>query len=144
MEIVNSGIIGVTETRTNINAMKDFYRAEYKKIIDKEKKSDSDLFHNRWKVRFGSFATRVGLLFQPRSAYNALARIGTRLISGIVQRAMVWKNKHDKKKFNKQKDQLTADFINGEGKFEQFMVANPTTIEEISDYEEEEQKGFSR
>ena len=47
METGNSGIIGYTETRSNINAMKEYYREEYKKIVDKEKKSDSDLFHNK-------------------------------------------------------------------------------------------------
>lgn len=142
METGNSGIVGITETRTNINAMKDFYRAEYKKIVDKEKKADSDLFHNKWKVRFGAFAARVGLIFQPRSTIKSISKLGTRVVSFAAQKVMSLKNKHDKKKFQQQKEQLTADFINAEGVFKKFDVANPTTIEEIDDYEEE--KGFTR
>ena len=141
METGNSGIIGVTETRINANAMKDFYRTEYKKIVDKEKKADSDLFHNKWKVRFGTFAARVGLLFQPRSAFKSLSRIGTKVIGSLAQRVMKWKNKRDHKKYKEQKDKLTADFINLEGEFAQFNVVNPTTIEEITEYDEENTLG---
>ena len=142
METGNSGIIGVTETRTNINEMKDFYRAEYKKIVDKEKKADSDLFHNKWKVRFGGFATRIGLLFQPNSTIKSVTRLGSRVIGFVAEKVMKLKNKMDHKKYQKQKDQLTADFINAEGVFKKFDVVNPTTIEEIEEYSDE--KGFSR
>ena len=55
---------------------------------------------------------------------------------------MKLKNKMDHKKYQKQKDQLTADFINAEGVFKKFDVVNPTTIEEIEEYSDE--KGFSR
>lgn len=142
METGNSGIIGYTETRTNINAMKEHYRAEYKKIVDKEKKADSDLFHNKWKVRFGTFATRVGLTFNTSGTVRSISKLGVTAISFLTQKIMKLKNKIDKKKFKKQKEQLTADFINATGEFEEFNVINPTTIEEI--HEEEEEKGFHR
>ena len=132
----NSGIIGYSETRTNINAMKEHYQREYKKIVDKEKKADSDLFHNKWKVRFGSFATRIGLTFSG-NPYKALFKLGTHAASHIIQKIMYLKNKSDKKKYKKRKDQLTADFINAEGEFKQFDIVNPTTIEEINENEEE-------
>ena len=144
METGNSGIIGVTETRTNINAMKDYYRQEYKKIVDKEKKSDSDLFHNKWKVRLGGFTARVGLIFQPPSTVKTLTRLGTRVVGFIAEKAMKLKNKIDKKNYEKEKDKLTADFINAEGVFSEFNINNETTIEDINEYEETEEKGFRR
>ena len=142
METGNSGVIGYTETRTNINEMKKHYQEEYKKIVDKEKKADSDLFHNKWKVRFGSFAARVGLTFNTKGTVRAISRVGTGVLSFITQKVMELKNKHDKKKYQKQKEQLTADFINAEGIFKEFDVVNPTTIEEVND--EIEEKGFHR
>ncbi len=142
METGNSGIIGYTETRSNINAMKEYYREEYKKIVDKEKKSDSDLFHNKWKVRFGTFGARVGLTFHTKGTVRAIAKLGTRVFGFIAEKVMNYKNKKDKEKYKKQKEELTADFINGTGEFEKFSVVNPTTIEEIEDFEEE--KGYSR
>ena len=141
METGNSGVIGYSETRTNINAMKEHYQKEYKKVVDKERKADSDLFHNKWKVRFGSFATRIGLTFSS-NPYKALLKLGTHATSHIVQKIMYLKNKSDKKKYKKRKDQLTADFINADGEFKQFDVVNPTTIEEIN--EEEKEKGFHK
>ena len=142
METGNSGLIGYSETRTNINAMKDYYKKEYKKIIDKEKKADSDLFRNKWKIRFGSFATRLSLTFTTSGTTKAISKLGVRAISFLAQKVMNIKNKIDKKKYKKQKDQLTADFINAEGEFKQFYVVNPTTIEEF--HEEVEEKGFHR
>jgi len=141
VETDNSGIIGYTETRTNINEMKKRYREEYKKIVDKEKKSDSDLFHNKWKVRFGSFGTRLGLTFKTSGTERAISRLGVRAVSFITQKIMELKNKSDKKKYQKQKEELTADFINASGIFKEFSVVNPTTIEEI---EETEEKSFHR
>jgi len=142
VETGNSGVIGYTETRTNINAMKEHYQREYKKIVDKERKADSDLFHNKWKVRFGSFATRIGLTFNTRGSVKAISKMGVHAINFLIQKGMQIKNKIDKKKFKKQKEQLTADFINAEGEFKQFDVVNPTTIEEVN--EQEEEKGYHR
>lgn len=141
METGNSGVIGYTETRTNINAMKEYYRQEYQKIVDKERKADKDLFRNKWKVRLGSFATRIGLTFSP-SKTKVIAKLSSHALSFIVRKGMDIKNKIDKKRFQKQKDKLTADFINADGDFKQFDVVNPTTIEEI--HENEEEKGFHR
>ena len=141
METDNSGIIGYSETRININAMKEYYRNEYKKIIDNEKEADSKLFRNKWKIRFGSFAARVGLTFHPNNAYKTLSKLGTRFGSFLIQRIMELKNKSDKRKFKKQRDQLTADFINAEGKFKEFDTISPATVVEN---EYEEKKGFSR
>ncbi len=144
MEIDSSGVIGVEETRTNINAMKEYYRQEYKKLVDKEKKSNSDLFHNKWKVRLGGFTTRVGLFFTQRGKWRALTRIGSRVVGFLAEKAMTWKNKHDKKKIAEQKEKLTADFINGNGIFSEFSVVNNTSIEEDNEKIELEEKGFSR
>lgn len=137
METDNSGVIGFYESRENIDKMKQYYREEYKKLVDKEKKADSDLFHNKWKVRFGSFAVRVGLIFRPNSLAKSLTRIGTHAFSFLSQKIMKWKNKKDKEKYKKQRDQLTADFINAEGEFAQFSVNNDTTFEPIDEKEEE-------
>ena len=141
METGNSGLIGYTETRTNINAMKEYYQKEYKKIVDKEKKADSNLFRNKWRVRFGSFTTCIGLTFSSNS-HKGLAKLGVHAVSRIIQKIMYLKNKVDKKKYKKQRDQLTADFINAEGEFKQFDVVNSTTIEPVNEHEEE--KGFQR
>ena len=143
METGNSGIIGYQETRSNINAMKEYYRKEYKKIVDKERKVDSNLFHNRWKIRLGSFAARVGMVFNPNKSVRMFTRIGTRAFSFLSQKILLWKNKRDKIKFKKQKEQLTADFINADGEFKEFYAINNTTIEE--DYDEIiETKGMVR
>lgn len=142
METGSSGIIGYSETRTNINEMKKRYREEYKKIVDKEKKADRDLFHNRWKVRLGSLSMRIALTFHPNKNVRVLSKLGTRVGSFFVQKIMELKNKSDKKKYKKQKDKLTADFINAEGNFKEFNVINSTIVEEIHDSIEE--KGFHR
>ena len=144
METGNSGIIGYTETRTNINAMKEYYRREYKKLVDKEKKADSDLFHNKWKIRLGTFATRISLVFHPNKTVRMVSQIGTRVFNFVSQKFLKWKNKRDKNKIKQQKDKLTADFINAEGEFKEFMAVNPTTIEEINELEEMEVKGRSK
>ena len=135
METGNSGLIGYSETRSNVNAMKEYYRTEYKKIVDKEKKSDSNLFHNKWKVRLGSLGARIGLAFHPNPAVRIASHIGTRAFSFVAQKILKWKNKIDKDKYKKQKDQLTADFINAEGDFKEFTVVNNTSIEEDFDDE---------
>ena len=142
METGNSGVIGYTETRTNINAMKEYYRAEYKKIDDEQKKNNSALFHNKWKVKLGSFGARVGLSFNRDRKYRAISRTAANVLSFCTQKVMEWKNKHDNKKLEQKKEKLTADFINADGVFKQFDVVNETTIEEIN--EQEEEKGFHR
>ena len=135
METGNSGLIGYSETRSNVNAMKAHYREEYKKIVEKEKKADSNLFHNKWKIRLGSLAARISLAFHPNPTVRIVSHIGTRAFSFISQKVLKWKNKMDKNKYKKQKDQLTADFINANGEFKDFTVVNNTTIEE--DFDEE-------
>ena len=144
METGNSGIVGVVENRTNINAMKEYYRQEYKKIVDQEKKNDSDLFHNKWKVRIGGFLTRVGLTFQPNGTVRTITKLGTRAIGFITEKVMKLKNKYDKEKLERQKEKLTADFINAEGVFKEFNASIKAEIEEINEYDDTEEKGFVR
>ena len=137
----NNGLIGIVENRTNTKAMKEYYRAEYKKIVNKEKKSDSDLFRNKWRLRFGTFTARVGLTFHPNGAVKALSKLGTHVFGFAAEKIMRWKNKRDKEKYKKQKERLTADFINLEGDFKQFDIINPAIIEEVENIEE---KGFTK
>ena len=141
MEIENSGVIGITETRTNTNAMKELYREEFKKIVEAEKKTDSNISRIKWKIKLGELGARIGLIFRPPSTAKTLTNLGTRAVSFITRKALTLKNKMDKNRFQKQKDKLTADFINGEGKFSEFYVVNQTSIEEITD---EKEKGLSR
>jgi len=141
VETDNCGIIGLQDERKVINAMKEYYRTEYRNLLNKERKLDWDLFCNKWKVRFGFFATRIGLTFSTKGFTRAISKAGTIVVSRLTERIMKWKNKRDKAKLKKQKDQLTADFINMDGNFKQFSIINPTTIESI---EEIEEKRFQR
>ncbi len=136
MEAVNSGVIGVVEDRANLDAMKALYRAEYKKLVDDEKKSSDKISSYKWKIKLGEFGARIGLLFRPPSTLKFLTKIGSRVVSFISRKALTIKNNIDKKRYAKKKDELTADFINGEGMFSQFTAANQTTIEEIEDKKE--------
>ena len=144
METGNSGVVGVVESRTNINAMKEYYRQEYKKLVDKQNKNNDALFHNKWKVRIGGFTTRVGLFFTQRGAVRTLSRLGSRVVGHIAEKVMNWKNKRDNKKLEEQKEQLTADFINAEGIFSKFNVVNNTSITMDDEMIESSEKGFSR
>jgi len=146
VETGNIGIIGLNEEREKLNAMKNYYRLEYKKLMDKEKKADSDLSSKKWKIRFGSFGARVGLLFSPNAKIRSISRIGSHIFSFCAQNVLKLKNKIEKNKIKKQKDKLTADFINAEGEFKQFDIINPTTgIEEIQEIDDKEiNSGFHK
>lgn len=133
METDKSGIIGVVTPREDINAMKELYRAEYKKINDKENKANSNFNANMWRIRFGTFATQIGLLFQPFGTRRCVSHLAASALSFITKKVLKWKNNYDRKKYQKRKDQLTAEFINADGIFKEFSVGNPTTIEKFDE-----------
>lgn len=124
------GMIGIVESRTNINAMSELYQQEFKKLVDEKNESDKALFRNKWKVRLGAFATRIGLAFQPRGKFRSVSIFANKAIGFVAKRVMELKNKIDGKRNQEKRDKLTADFINAEGIFKKFSVpTNQTTIE---------------
>ena len=50
----------------------------------------------------------------------------------IQKKVMKLKNKHDKEKLERQKEKLTADFINAEGVFKEINASIKAEIEEIN------------
>ena len=135
------GMIGITESRTNIKAMSELYRNEYRKLVDEKNESDKALFHNKWKVRLGTFATRIGLAFQPKGKFRSVSILANKAIGFVAKRVMELKNRIDGKRNKQKRDRLTADFINAEGIFKEFSVPKGQTTIEPDSIEKE--KGYS-
>ena len=121
MELGNRGILVIQEKRENLDKMKKFYQEEYRKLVQNEKKNNWNYFVNKWKVRFGTLGCNIGLFFAPK-ATRTLGRLGVNIGSFIVQKYMKYKNKKENEKLQKKKDELTANFINGEGEFKEFTM----------------------
>lgn len=121
METDNNGILVIEENRKNLEEMKKMYIEEYKKLSDTEKKTEWNYTINKWKVKLGTFGCNVALFFTPRPT-RVFGRLGVNIGSFITQKIMKYKNQKQQKKIQSEKDELTANFVNGTGIFENFSI----------------------
>ena len=137
----NLGIVGFSESRENLERLKRVYQEEYRKISEEQRNNNKKYIKNKWRVRIGEFlVTELGLVHTPMSV-NVVGSIATGVTSKTTQLVMKIKNRIDNKKYKKQQDKLTADFINLQGIFQQYSVQNNSQMEPIQEFDIEE-KGF--
>ena len=136
----NSGVIVVNESRDKMEEMKAFYEHEYRRIEKEQRENNKEYTKNKWKVRLGSLALRIGFTFT-KVPVKVLGKLATSLGSFFTKKILKWKNKIDQNRYEKEKNKLTANFINGEGIFAEFETYNESEIEEINEEDIELAKG---
>ena len=133
---MNKGIVVINESREKMEEMKAFYEHEYRRIEKEQRENNKEYRKNKWKVRLGSIGLHIGLTFT-KGSVKTIGRIATSIASFFTKKILKYKNKIDQKKYEEQKERLTACFVNGEGIFAEFDTVNDSTIEEINEEENE-------
>ena len=128
----NKGVIVLNDSRKARDEMRDYYEHEFRRLEKEKQQKNKEHFKNKWKVRLGSLGIRLGLTFT-KQPVKSLSRLGVRIGSFFTRKIMDYNNKQMQKKYDEEKERLTACFINGEGVFKEFNVVNSSTMEEIKE-----------
>ena len=126
----NKGVIVLNESRKARDEMRAYYEHEYRRLEKEKQQKNKEHRRNKWKVRLGSLGLRLGLTFT-KQPVKSLSRLGVRIGSFFTRKIMDYKNDQMQKKYDEEKERLTACFVNEEGIFKEFKVANSSTMEEI-------------
>ena len=134
----NKGVIVLNDSRKVRDEMRDYYEHEYRRIEKEKQQKNKEHRKNKWKVRLGSLGLRLGLTFT-KQPYRSLSKLGVRIGSFFTRKIMDYNNSKMQKKYDEEKERLTACFVNEEGIFKEFNVVNSSTMEELPEetYQEE-------
>ena len=139
----NKGVIVLNESRKARDVMRAYYEHEYRRLEKEKQQKNKEHRKNKWKVRLGSLGLRLGLTFT-KQPVRSLSKLGVRLGSFFTRKIMDYQNKQMQKKYDEEKDRLTACFINEEGIFKEFNVVNSSTMEELPEETYQEEVAMSK
>ena len=139
----DKGIIVLNDSRKVRDEMRDYYEHEYRRLEKEKQEKNKEHRRNKWKVRLGSLGLRLGLTFT-KQPVRSLSKLGVRLGSFFTRKIMDYQNKQMQKKYDEEKDRLTACFINEEGIFKEFNVVNSSTMEELPEETYQEEVAMSK
>ena len=139
----NKGVIVLNESRKARDEMRAYYEHEYRRLEKEKQQKNKEHRRNKWKVRLGSLGLRLGLTFT-KQPVRSLSKLGVRLGSFFTRKIMDYQNKQMQKKYDEEKDRLTACFINEEGIFKEFNVVNSSTMEELPEETYQEEVAMSK
>jgi hypothetical protein len=141
--VQNKGVIVLNESRKARDEMRAYYEHEYRRLEKEKQQKNKEHRKNKWKVRLGSLGLRLGLTFT-KQPVRSLSKLGVKLGSFFTRKIMDYQNKQMQKKYDEEKDRLTACFINEEGIFKEFNVVNSSTMEELPEETYQEEVAMSK
>ena len=123
----NLGVISICDSREVADALKKYYRDEYKRIQGEMRKKDFNYIKSRITIFLGHIGVNIGLTFASKPVKSTGKKVSS-VLSGLFKLGLKIKHKIDKNKLKKQLEMLDANFVNLEGNFKEiaYDMSNST------------------